>query len=141
MKRVTRCSVEDRASWPRELPCRHRRHRRRRVHSDLSVAMCGSTLICIFGYRMAAKERKRAAVQRLWWQRLRRQRLCIAKLAEAPQALVIVGACTARGRAQAPRARQFTGCRHLLYSLKMAPHESSPPPYESSKPESATTRG
>ena len=109
---MTRCSVEARASWPRELPCRHRRHRRRRrrrVHSDLSVAMCGSTLICIFGYRMAAKERKRAAVQRLWWQRLRRQRLCIAKLAQAPQALVIVGACTARGQAQAPRARQLMG--------------------------------
>ena len=52
-------------------------------------------------------------------QRLCRQRLCIVKLAQAPQALVIVGACTARGQAQAPRARRLIGCKHLFYILTM----------------------
>ena len=41
-------------------------------------------------------------------------------MAQAPQALVFVGAGTARGQAQAPQARQIIGCRHRLRILKMA---------------------
>ena len=41
-------------------------------------------------------------------------------MAQAPQALVFVGAGTAFGQAQAPQARQIIRCRHRLCILKLA---------------------